>query len=80
MKTEYEKIAFLKASEKVGFRKNHRNTINYNISKYDNAVKKGLNIYSNLELAQKRAGHIKYKVLNDLNDEDILFDNDIFLQ
>lgn len=67
MKAGSEKIAFLKASEKIGFDKNHRKTIKYNIAQYDAAVEKGINIYSNLELARNRAGHIKYKVLNDLD-------------
>ena len=67
MKESYEKSAFLKKSEKVSFDKDHRKTLNYNISRYDNAVAKGLDIYSNLELAQKRAGHIKYKVINELD-------------
>lgn len=67
MESGSEKIAFLKASEKVGFNKNHRETIKYNISRYDAAVEKGINIYNNLELARDRAGHIKYKVINDLD-------------
>lgn len=67
MKTSPEKIAFLKASEKVGFDKEHRETINYNISKYDTAVEKGQKIYSNIDLARSRAGYLKYKVINDLD-------------
>lgn len=67
MKAVSEKIAFLKAAEKVGFDKDHRKTINYNITRYDNAVAKGRNIYDNLELARSRAGHIKYKVINNLD-------------
>ena len=65
MRDSQEKIDFLKASEKVGFDKEHRSTIEYNISKYDAAVDKGLNIYSNLDLARSRAAHIKYKVINE---------------
>lgn len=67
MEAGSEKIAFLKASEKIGFNKNHRETIKYNISRYDAAVEKGVSIYSNLELARDRAGHIKYKVINNLD-------------
>ena len=67
MKESFEKLAFLKKSEKICFDKDHRKTLNYNISRYDAAVDKGLNIYSNLELAQNKAGHIKYKVINELD-------------
>ena len=67
MKDSFEKLAFIKKSEKVCFDKDHRKTLNYNISRYDIAVDKGLKIYSNLELAQNRAGHIKYKVINQLD-------------
>jgi len=67
LKASQEKIAFLKKAEEKSFDKDHRKTLNFNISRYDNAVKKGLDIYSNLELAQSRAGHIKYKVINELD-------------
>ena len=67
MKSGSEKIAFLKAAEKIGFDKTHRETIKFNISRYNKSVTEGLGIYNNLDLAQNRAGHIKYKVLNDLD-------------
>lgn len=67
MKASQEKIAFLKKAEEKSFDKDHRKTLNFNISRYDNAVEKGLDIYSNLELARSRAGHIKYKVINELD-------------
>ncbi len=67
MKTSTENINFLKASEKVAFDKEHREKIRFNISRYDIAVKKGLDKYANHELARNRAGFIKYKVLNDLD-------------
>ncbi|HSG68250.1 MAG TPA: lactate utilization protein B [Bacteroidales bacterium] len=44
----------------------HRKTINYNISRYNIAVDKGKLQYRNLELARKRAAHLKYKIINDL--------------
>jgi L-lactate dehydrogenase complex protein LldF len=58
---------FLKASELKAFDKNHRKTINYNISKYDNAVPKGKLQYKNLNLAKERAAYIKHKAINDLD-------------
>jgi len=58
---------FIKAAENKAFDKNHRKTINFNISRYDAAVPKGKMQYQNLELAKDRAAHIKYKTLNDLD-------------
>lgn len=57
---------FLADAEIKAFDLDHRKTINYNISRYDNAVDKGRKQYRNLELAKKRAAHLKYKVINDL--------------
>lgn len=67
MKVSAENKLFLGASEKVGFDKEHRKKIQFNISKYDAAVKEGKKLYRNLELARDRAGHIKYKVINELD-------------
>ncbi len=67
MKVSAENKLFLSASEKVGFDKEHRKKIQFNISKYDAAVKEGKKLYRNLELARDRAGHIKYKVINELD-------------
>lgn len=67
MKVSAEKKLFLSASEKVGFDKEHRKKIQFNISKYDAAVKQGKKLYRNLELARDRAGHLKYKVINELD-------------
>ena len=67
MKVSGEKKLFLSASEKVGFDKDHRNKIQFNISKYDAAVNEGKKLYRNIELARERAGHIKYKVVNELD-------------
>jgi len=67
VKVSAENKLFLSASEKVGFDKEHRKKIQFNISKYDAAVKEGKKLYRNLELARDRAGHIKYKVINELD-------------
>ncbi|MFH0867588.1 MAG: LutB/LldF family L-lactate oxidation iron-sulfur protein [Bacteroidota bacterium] len=58
---------FLQDSETKAFDKKHRQIINFNISKYDTAVAKGKLQYKNLELARKRAAHIRHKAINDLD-------------
>ncbi len=63
-----EKITqFNKEAEVIAFNQKHRDKINFNISKYDAAVIKGKQQFSDLEKAKKRAAYIKYKVLNDLD-------------
>jgi len=58
---------FIEKAKQISFDKDHRNTINYNISKYDSAVHEGQSkVYKNIDLARKRAGYIKNKVVNDL--------------
>jgi L-lactate dehydrogenase complex protein LldF len=57
---------FLKDSEKKAFDLEHRNKVNYNISKYNAAVIKGKEQFSDLELARDRAYTIKHKVINNL--------------
>ncbi len=64
MGNAYQK--FIKDTEKKAFDLEHRNKINYNISKYDAAVERGKQQYSNLDLARKRAQKIKHKVVNNL--------------
>lgn len=56
---------FLKTS-KIAFDKNHRRTINFNISRYNEAVSKGKLRYSNLDLARSRASYVKEKVAANL--------------
>ncbi len=67
MKSSTEKKIFLKKAEKVAFDKVHREKIKFNISRYDKAVAKGKAIYARMDLARTRAGHIKYKIINDLD-------------
>ena len=57
---------FLKDSEQKAFDLEHRNKINYNISKYDAAVINGKKQYRDLYLAKNRAFVIKHKVVNNL--------------
>jgi len=58
---------FLKDAEKISFDLDHRRKIQHNISKYDIAVTKGKQQFSDLDLARKRAANIKHKILNDLD-------------
>ncbi|PKP52217.1 MAG: [Fe-S]-binding protein [Bacteroidetes bacterium HGW-Bacteroidetes-1] len=58
---------FLKMSEKVAFDKDHRRKINFNISRYDQAVDKGKKRFVNLELSRQRAYSVKHKVLSHLD-------------
>ncbi|MEI8046688.1 MAG: LutB/LldF family L-lactate oxidation iron-sulfur protein [Bacteroidota bacterium] len=64
MSDSYNK--FIADSEKKSFDKTHRATLAFNISKYDAAVVRGKEQYSNLELAKERGAHIKNKVITDL--------------
>ncbi len=64
MQEIYEK--FLSDSESKAFNLAHRKTIAFNISRYDASVMKGKLQYSNLDLAKKRAGIVKHKVLENL--------------
>lgn len=57
---------FVTDSEKTAFDKTHRAILAFNISRYDAAVVKGKEQYSNLELAKERAAHIKNKVITDM--------------
>lgn len=57
---------FVADSEKKAFDKVHRATVAFNISRYDAAVVRGKEQYSNLELAKQRGAHIKNKVITDL--------------
>jgi len=58
---------FVKSSETKAFDREHRKTINFNMSKYDAAVVQGKMQYRNLELARKKAAVIKYKAINELD-------------
>ena len=57
---------FIQEANKKAFDAEHRKTIKYNISRYDESVLKGKEQFCDLELAKNRAAHLKYKVINDL--------------
>lgn len=54
---------FATESERVSFDLKHRNTIRYNMSKYDAAVDKGKIRYVDLELAKQRASYRKEQIM-----------------
>ncbi|MBN2237770.1 MAG: iron-sulfur cluster-binding protein [Bacteroidales bacterium] len=58
---------FLKDSKLIAFDLDHRKKIGFNIGKYNEAFKKGLQQYDNLKLARNRAANIKRKVVNELD-------------
>ena len=62
--TELKDI-FLEDS-KIAFDKKHRQTLNFNISKYDEAVAKGKLRYRNKDLAKERASYLKGKIVANL--------------
>lgn len=51
---------------KIAFDKKHRKTINFNISKYNEAVERGKLRYANMDLAKERTSYIKSKVVANL--------------
>jgi len=57
---------FLTKSEAKAFDPDHRKKLKFNISQYDHSVVKGKNQYSDLELAKRRASHIKSKVIENM--------------
>jgi len=58
---------FYENSERVSFDRKHRQIINFNIARYDQAVEKGKHQYANLELSKRKAAVIKHKVINELD-------------
>ena len=60
------KNIFLEDS-KIAFDKQHRKTLNFNISKYHEAVAKGKLRYRNMDLAKQRASYLKEKVASNLS-------------
>lgn len=58
---------FLEDSEKKAADLGHRQTINYNIGKYNTAVKAGKQQFADLTTARERAKNIKWKALEHLD-------------
>ncbi len=62
-----EQQNFQKDVEKKAFDMRHRQTINHNIDKYNQAVARGLHNFEDHELARSRASYIKTQVLENLD-------------
>ena len=75
MSSSNENKLFIKASEKIAFDETHRAKLKFNIGRYDIAVGKGKKVYSNLDVARDRAGFHKYKVINELDNYLIEFED-----
>ncbi len=73
MNTIYQK--FIQNSKQKAFDSEHRRRLDHNIGKYDEAVKRGINQFQNLELAKRRAANIKHKVINNLDKYLVEFEN-----
>ena len=58
---------FLLKAEEKAFDLSHRKIINYNINKYNSAVENGLSEFYNLELSKRKAGAIKWRVMENLD-------------
>lgn len=72
-----KKQTFVKASEEIAFDLKHRNTIDFNISRYDAAVEKGMARYKNVDLAKDKAAAVKREVLRNWADYLIQFEENI---
>jgi L-lactate dehydrogenase complex protein LldF len=68
---------FTHESEEIAFDLKHRNTIKFNISRYDTAVSKGMARYKNVEIAKNDAAAIKRDVLQNWDKYLIQFENKI---
>lgn len=64
-------------SENVAFDREHRNKIKFNMSRYDAAVEKGKQLYSDQEAARKKAAYLKEKVIYDLEKYIIQFQRNL---
>lgn len=58
---------FLVKADEKAFDISHRNTINYNIGKYNVAVERGLSKFENLETAKRKAHVIKWRTMENLD-------------
>ena len=67
--------SFLRNSEKKVFDLEHRQRINYNISKYNAKVPEGKEQFEDFDLAKDKAAYVKRKVINNIEKYLIDFDN-----
>ena len=71
------KKKFIHDADQIAFNKKHRNTIKFNMSRYDMAVERGKKLYSNLELARQRGSWVKEKVIDNLYDYLVQFEKNM---
>lgn len=69
-----ENAEFLKKTATVAFDLEHRRRINHNVGIYEQAVSGGKQLYSNIELAKRKAAVIKHRVINQLEHQLIEFE------
>ena len=69
------KEIFLKKSEAKAFDLKHRNTIKFNIGKYNNAVANGSNNFADHELGREKLSHLKNQAIHNLDKYLIEFEN-----
>jgi len=62
-----QETTFLKESAVKAFEPRHREIINYNIDKYDDAVSRGLPQFRHLENSKRKAHIIKWRVMENLD-------------
>lgn len=72
-----KKQVFVRDSENIAFDIRHRNTIDFNISRYDKAVSAGMARYKNLTIAKENAAAIKRDVLRNWDKYLLEFENNI---
>jgi L-lactate dehydrogenase complex protein LldF len=68
---------FTHDAEAIAFDVKHRNTIKFNISRYDTAVSKGMARYNNVEAAKTQAAKIKRDVLKNWSQYLLEFEKNI---
>ncbi len=68
---------FTQDADNIAFDLKHRNTIKFNISRYDTAVSKGMARYNNVEAAKIQAANIKREVLQNWDKYLIQFEEKI---
>lgn len=68
---------FTHDAEAIAFDLKHRNTIKFNISRYDAAVSKGMARYNNVEVAKNQAAAIKRDVLQNWDKYLLQFEKNI---
>jgi L-lactate dehydrogenase complex protein LldF len=69
------KKKFIAEADIIAFNPEHRKTINFNISRYNESVEEGILQFKNQELAKTRAASLKYKVINELENYLIEFES-----